>query len=485
MTIRLDPNLFSSFTDPNSVDWNGGGYQTGNLSQFFNSGTRVGSGSGGPNSIKFENEFQGQQQQNAAQKMAESGLDPNGQYMWGIQRIPEVAPWAGSGQGQLKWGHTAFKNEGGTWKPVYSTATPHKGLNGKDFAKAVAIAAGFLAGGSALLGAGAGAGAATGGTGISASTAGAATGSGMAALPGAGLALAAPTAGATGSGLFAGGLGAWGAGAGALGGLSSMYDMAGAGGGGSAIGDYSLTSAPNFTSSGGAGLNAGDFTLGDGWQGVFDNISSPTISDYGALEFSPAATGGFLDSIGGNLGDSLNSGATTGTLLDQIRKRLAQGGSGGQQREPNISRTLMDILRTGAGVRNANRGLDDSKGILDGLDANIRSLQDMFGPNSPFAQQMRQTLERKDAAAGRRSQYGPREVELQGALAREHSRIAPSLAALFSQKANIQNQSMMARNQRDNIVIDGFGRPISNLAADLIGPEIENGIGTWLGNIFG
>lgn len=481
-TVRLDPNLFSSFTDPNSIDWNGGGYQTGNLEQFFNR-EQVGSRSGGAGALWLDQEFMANQKAQNAQKMAESGLDPNGQYLWGIQRIPEVAPWAGSGKGQLKWGHNAYKNEGGTWKPVYSQATPHKGLTGKDFAKAVAIAAGFMMGGSALLGAGAGAGGAVGGTGISASTAGAATGGGMAALPGAGLALAAPTAGATGTGLFAGGLGGWGAGAGALGGLSSMYDMAGAGGGGGAIGDYSLTSAPNFSSSGGAGLNAGDFTLGDGWQGVFDNLSSPTISDYGALEFSPAATGGFLDSIGGNLGDSLSNGATTGTLLDQIRKRLSQGGQ--RETSPNLSRTLMDILRTGAGVRNANRGLDDSKGILDGLDANIRSLQDMFGPNSAFAQQMRQTLERKDAAAGRRSQYGPREVELQGALAREHSRIAPSLAALFSQKANIQNQSMMARNQRDNIVLDGIGRPVTNLAADLIGPEVENTIGTWLGNIFG
>jgi hypothetical protein len=56
----------------------------------------------------------------------------------------------------------------------------------------------------------------------------------------------------------------------------------------------------------------------------------------------------------------------------------------------------------------------------------------MYGPNSPYAQQMRQTLDRRDAAAGRRSQYGPREVELQANLANMNSRNAPVLANLYN-----------------------------------------------------
>jgi len=43
-------------------------------------------------------------------------------------------------------------------------------------------------------------------------------------------------------------------------------------------------------------------------------------------------------------------------------------------------------------------------------------INQMFAPNSPYAQQMQQTLARQDAAAGRNSQYGNRAVQLAAAL---------------------------------------------------------------------
>ena len=65
---------------------------------------------------------------------------------------------------------------------------------------------------------------------------------------------------------------------------------------------------------------------------------------------------------------------------------------------------------------------------MGGLAGNLASL---YGPNSAYAQQLRQQLVRKDAASGRRSQYGPREVELQARLADMNSRNAPTLANLY------------------------------------------------------
>lgn len=59
------------------------------------------------------------------------------------------------------------------------------------------------------------------------------------------------------------------------------------------------------------------------------------------------------------------------------------------------------------------------------------------GQNSPYMKAMRQALERKDAAAGRRSQYGPREVDLQARLAEFNGRNAPYLAQI----AGAQNQN--------------------------------------------
>ena len=70
---------------------------------------------------------------------------------------------------------------------------------------------------------------------------------------------------------------------------------------------------------------------------------------------------------------------------------------------------------------------------------NINASQAQFGPDSPYAQQLRQQLERRDAQAGRRSQYGPREVELQAKLAEvnanQQARNAPTLQKLYEQKS--------------------------------------------------
>jgi hypothetical protein len=57
-------------------------------------------------------------------------------------------------------------------------------------------------------------------------------------------------------------------------------------------------------------------------------------------------------------------------------------------------------------------------------------LQSLYGQNSPYAQQLRQTLQRDDARAGRRSQVGSREVELQARLADVNSRNAPQIQQL-------------------------------------------------------
>ena len=58
------------------------------------------------------------------------------------------------------------------------------------------------------------------------------------------------------------------------------------------------------------------------------------------------------------------------------------------------------------------------------------TLAAMYGPDSPYAQQLQQTLARKDAAAGRNSQYGPRTVQLQAMLADKGSQYAQQQAAM-------------------------------------------------------
>jgi hypothetical protein len=86
-----------------------------------------------------------------------------------------------------------------------------------------------------------------------------------------------------------------------------------------------------------------------------------------------------------------------------------------------------DLLRGGMAANNYRQ---NSKNLRN----QQNSLQSMFGPNSAYSQQLRQQLERRDAAAGRRSQYGPREVELQAQLAKMASGVAPAINQIGQQR---------------------------------------------------
>lgn len=77
------------------------------------------------------------------------------------------------------------------------------------------------------------------------------------------------------------------------------------------------------------------------------------------------------------------------------------------------------------------------------------TLAAMYGADSPYAKQMEQTLARKDAAAGRNSQYGPRAAQLQATLADKGSQYAQQQAAM-AQAYNTARSN--ANTQRVNAV---------------------------------
>ena len=86
--------------------------------------------------------------------------------------------------------------------------------------------------------------------------------------------------------------------------------------------------------------------------------------------------------------------------------------------------------------------LQQQQQALQASQASMPSLASMYGPDSSYATQMRQALARKDAAAGRNSQYGPREVQLQAMLADK----ASTYAAQQSQAQNQYNASQLSNN---------------------------------------
>lgn len=117
--------------------------------------------------------------------------------------------------------------------------------------------------------------------------------------------------------------------------------------------------------------------------------------------------------ISGLLGQQQQLGAQQAALLQQ-QQQQAQGAYG----------------NAGANVAAQNAGL---QGDIDRLSGNLSALSD---PNSPYMQMARQAIERKDAAAGRRSQWGEREVQLAGLLADYVGKYSPGMQSALTNARN-------------------------------------------------
>jgi len=153
---------------------------------------------------------------------------------------------------------------------------------------------------------------------------------------------------------------------------------------------------------------------------------------YGAFV---GALGGLAKDAGQGIGNYLNSSSGSNSTPGQ---------SGGTNWE-NLA----------AGLGNLYMARRNAAGIQGQID----NLSGMYGPNSAYAQQMQQALDRQDAAGGRRSQYGTRAVQLQAALAEANSRNAPTLANLYAQQrqnrfGQLAGMFGMARNSG---ALNGFG----------------------------
>ena len=69
-------------------------------------------------------------------------------------------------------------------------------------------------------------------------------------------------------------------------------------------------------------------------------------------------------------------------------------------------------------------------------------LQSLYGQNSPYAKQLRNTLNAKAAATGRRSNVAGRETQLQAMLADRAASMAPTLMQLNQARGSLKNNNM-------------------------------------------
>lgn len=118
-----------------------------------------------------------------------------------------------------------------------------------------------------------------------------------------------------------------------------------------------------------------------------------------------------------------------------------------------------DIATGLAGLWSASRNSDAVSSNMEQMkqqQAGMPSLDSLYGPNSPYALQMRQRLNRLDAKAGRNSQYGAREAQLQALLADKASTYGSQQAtqnsAYNKSMMDMQAQQDAQRNAQLNIL---------------------------------
>ena len=228
----------------------------------------------------------------------------------------------------------------------------------------------------------------------------------------------------------------------------------------------------------GAGLGSwgvGQFAPGlsgggtEGLQSTFSNLMGSGTSVAPELTGMPIESGGF---VGGGAGASSAASSLpaltgmpieSGGFVSAAPGATAAGGAGTTATSlatSNVGKVLGSILGNGGGIRDlaqaagtiwsAGKGSESATQNQSVINNQIKSLTDMFGQDSPYAKMLRQTLERKDAAAGRNSQYGNRETQLQALLAEKALQSSGAIGNLAQQSSALDNSVNAGRNTQLN-----------------------------------
>lgn len=147
---------------------------------------------------------------------------------------------------------------------------------------------------------------------------------------------------------------------------------------------------------------------GTGWGSVAGGAGAGGYgggSLLGSLEGLSPAAGGYTGSFG-------SAASGLGDIFRQIQ---------GFSNSP-IGQTLQGAYKLGSGVMDYLSAQDARKEY----EKNAEEMQNLFSVDSPYAKRARQVAERRDAARGRMSQYGPRETQLAALLADRQAQVLGS-----------------------------------------------------------
>jgi len=231
---------------------------------------------------------------------------------------------------------------------------------------------------------------------------------------------------------------------------------------------------------GGAELGAGaEAGLGYGGYGG----AGGTIAEQGALIGADAVNPMYgasklpyrpFDVLG--VGQSMGGVAAPAVEGTMSASAAAGGGASGIQDYfkgliDNVKEKPLSSLIGGARTLSSLGGLWSSYQQNQDYGNLAGNLMSMYGDDSAYARQLRKELQRRDAASGRRSQYGPRAVELQARLAELNSRNAGTLANIYQQQGV----------NRDNMVKSGLNIGKSTGLLDWLDGQMKAPLATLFG----
>lgn len=152
---------------------------------------------------------------------------------------------------------------------------------------------------------------------------------------------------------------------------------------------------------------------------------------------------GYINSPGGKVATGVI--ARNNPDLANLTRLASAGGDGGSGYGQAID-SLASLYKS----RQTRKQLQQTQGTLENQ---LNTGLQQYAPGSAYEQQLRKTLDRQDAAAGRRSQYGTREVELQARLADKQNELRKSY---MSQAPTIAGSNAAIANARNAGVADLF-----------------------------
>ena len=195
-----------------------------------------------------------------------------------------------------------------------------------------------------------------------------------------------------------------------------------------------------------AGVEAGGVAGGTGISGTLPQMAMPP-----GMGATP-----FVSSIPGvTAGGGITGGLTLPNILKVATTALGltgggnsggcnSGGNSGGGNSGGGGTSLLDII--GGGL-DASRQGQASDRMLEWMNTRQKMVDDLYKPGSPEYNALWDEMSRKDAAAGRNSQYGPRSVDLAGRIAQikadQNVRMTGALARPYSNALD-QNASKYA-----------------------------------------